>query len=213
MEQMRGVIFDMDGVLSDTEGLHLASLQEILSPLGVDYTLEHNQPYIGMGETDFWKGVCEQFSLQVPPREMSRRREAAMLRLVKRGVTPIPGAVELVRDLRRRGVPLAVASSSPPRQIEAILSALGIRDAFQVVLSGESPQVKRGKPAPDIYLEASRALGLRPEECVAIEDSENGVRSARGAGCHVLALPGPATEEQDFSDAHSLLQSLTEFPF
>lgn len=201
----------MDGVLSDSEGLHLESLQEILSPLGVTYTLEHNRPYIGMGETEFWQAVCKQFSLEVPAEEMSRRRGEAMLRIVKRGVPEIPGAVALVRALQAKGIPMAVASSSPQPQIDAILDALGIRDAFQVTISGESPEVKKGKPAPDIYVLASQALGLEPGECIAIEDSENGVRSARAAGCHVLALPGPATRSQDLSAAHEVLRSHSEF--
>ncbi len=210
---LKGVIFDMDGVLADTEGLHLESLQSILAPLGVAYTLEHNRPFIGMGEGDFWKAVCRQFTLDVPPEEMSRRREEAMLRLVNHGVPPIHGAVDLVRNLGGRGVPLAVASSSPPRQIAAILAAAGVADAFDAIVSGESPQVARGKPAPDIYVEASRLLALRPAECIAIEDSENGVRSAHLAGCYVVALPGVETASQDFTMARKVLGGLSEFDF
>lgn len=209
--QRKGVIFDMDGVLAETEALHLESLQSILSPLGVRYTSEHNRPYIGMGETEFWEAVCDQFALPVPPEEMSRRRGEAMLRIVGRGVTPRPGAVELVRDLRGRGIPLAVASSSPLPQIEAILDGIGVRDAFLALVSGESPEVPRGKPAPDIYLAASRALGLAPGECIAVEDSENGVRSARASGCHVIAVPCRETAGQGFSQAHQVLDTLSDF--
>lgn len=207
----QGVIFDMDGLLAETERLHLESLQEILAPLGVEYTLEHNKPYIGMGEAEFWDAVCEQFGLPVPPAEMSRRRGEAMLRIVGRGVRPMPGAVELVRDLQARGVPMAVASSSPPAQIEAILSKIGVLDAFTAIVSGESPEVARGKPAPDIYVEASRALGLDPGACVAFEDSENGVLAARAAGCAVIAVPCSETMDQDFDAADRIIESLSDF--
>ena len=207
---VRGVIFDMDGVLSDTEGLHLESLQEILSPFGIRYTDEDNRPFIGMGETEFWQAVCRKFAVPVAPEEMSRRREGAMLRIVARGVKPMPGAVDLVRTLRTRGVPMAVASSSPPPQIDAILKGIGLRDAFDAIVSGESDEVANGKPAPDIYLAASRRLGVPPEECVAIEDSENGVRSARDAGLLVIAVPGRETRSQDFSRAHHRLGSLLQ---
>ncbi|MCZ6689735.1 MAG: HAD-IA family hydrolase, partial [Planctomycetota bacterium] len=95
----------------------------------------------------------------------------------------------------------------------AILAAAGVADAFDAIVSGESPQVARGKPAPDIYVEASRLLALRPAECIAIEDSENGVRSAHLAGCYVVALPGIETASQDFTMAQKVLGGLSEFDF
>ena len=207
----RGVVFDMDGVLADTEPLHLLSLQEILAPLGVEYTAEHNRPYIGIGESEFWVSVCERFGLPEPPATMAARRDEAMLRNIARGITPMPGAVELVRELAGRALPLAVASSSPPRQVRAIVEALGLLDAFGALVSGESPEVARGKPAPDIYIEACRAIGLPPEECLAIEDSENGARAARAAGLVVVAVPCGETLRQDFSSAHHRLDSLEAF--
>ncbi len=207
----RGVIFDMDGVLADTEPLHLLSLQEILAPLGVEYTDEHNRPYIGLGESEFWVAVCERFGLPEPPSVMTRRRDEAMLRNIARGVTAMRGAVELVRELHGRGVPLAVASSSPPTQVRAIVDALGLRALFGSLVSGEEEAVAHGKPAPDIYLEACRRVDLPPADCLAIEDSENGTRSARAAGLTVVAVPCEETRDQDFSAAHHRLETLEEF--
>jgi HAD superfamily hydrolase (TIGR01509 family) len=207
----RGVVFDMDGVLADTEGLHLRSLQEILAPFGITFTQEDNTPYVGHGGTEFWESVGARYDLPDPPGVMTLRREEAMLRNVAGGVRPMEGAVDLVRALRERGIPLAVASSTPPRQIEAILDGVGVRDAFGPVISGEDPEVARGKPAPDIYLEACRALGLPPHECIAIEDSANGVRSGRAAGLYVVAVPCAETRTQDFREADTVLRTLKEF--
>lgn len=201
----------MDGVLADTEGLHLKSLQEILAPFGIAFTQQDNTPYIGLGEGEFWESVCARFDLPDPPEVMTLRREEAMLRNVGLGVRPMEGAVDLVRTLHGMKVPLAVASSTPPRQIRAILEGIGVLDAFGPLISGEDSEIARGKPAPDIYLEACRALGIPPEECIGIEDSVNGVRSARAAGLYVVAVPCAETRGGDFREAHVLLDSLKEF--
>ena len=206
-----GVIFDMDGVLADTEGIHLEATRAVLGAFGIEFGPDENRPFIGMGEAEFWSTLRRQYALTDPAETLAERRECALLRIVARGVEPMAGARDLVRRLERKKVLLAVASSSPPRQIEAILAEIGLREPFSALISGESPEVKRGKPAPDIYRVASEAIGLPTSSCIAVEDSENGVRSAREAGCIVVAVPCRETEGHDFSAAHHVIANLKDF--
>jgi HAD superfamily hydrolase (TIGR01509 family) len=121
----------------------------------------------------------------------------------------LPGAVEAVDRLAARW-PLAVASSSNRELIDLVLELSGLESHFRVTVSSE--EVARGKPAPDVYLEAARRLGVEPGRCAAIEDSENGIRSAKAAGMCVLAIPNPQFPPADeaLSQADDVLQSLDE---
>jgi HAD superfamily hydrolase (TIGR01509 family) len=131
--------------------------------------------------------------------------------LARYGEAPplIPGAVEAVRRCAERW-PLAVASSSNPELIEVVLDAAGLHDAIPVVVS--SQEVPRGKPAPDVYLEAAKRLGVDPHDCAAVEDSHNGIRSAKAAGMRVIAIPNPhfPPDEEALAHADVVLRSVTE---
>jgi HAD superfamily hydrolase (TIGR01509 family) len=147
-------------------------------------------------------GTPEEINAEVVRRMLERYGEAPPL---------IPGAVEAVRRCAERW-PLAVASSSNPELIEVVLERAGIRDLFRAVVS--SQEVPRGKPAPDVYLEAARRLGLAPERCAAVEDSHNGIRSAKAAGMLVVAVPNAhfPPDEESLALADVVVRSVTEVP-
>lgn len=123
-------------------------------------------------------------------------------------MTPLPGIMSWVEDLERRGIPFGIASSSEIGWVDHHLDRLGIRDRFSVIVTRD--QVANPKPAPDLYLEACRRLNCDPTQCVALEDSSNGVKSAKAAGMFAVAIPNPVTTEFDFSLADLRLASMSD---
>ena len=137
---------------------------------------------------------------------------AARLMEIANGIPAIVDGVRLARQLHQAALPLAIASSSTPAVIDALLAALGLADVFRVRVSGEDPEVRHSKPAPDVYLTAAARLAVRPAACLAIEDSGPGVVAAKRAGMTCIAVPNRWTMHQDFRDADVVLDSLRYFP-
>jgi HAD superfamily hydrolase (TIGR01509 family) len=180
------VVFDLDGVIVDSEQVWVEVREQYVRGLGLEYPAEATRAMLGMSSPE-WSGYLAD-TLGVPgsPAEINDAIVERML--VRYGTEPplIPGAVEAVRRMAARW-PIGIASSSNPELIEAVVRAAGIEDLVRVAVSSE--EVGRGKPAPDVYLEAVRRLGVEPVEAAAIEDSEPGLRSARAAGLRVIAVP------------------------
>jgi HAD superfamily hydrolase (TIGR01509 family) len=164
---------------------------------------------MGMSSREWSVYMHERIGLPEPPDEINREVVRRMLERYRQELPLIPGAVEAVQRLAARW-PLGLASSSNRELIDAALEAAGISRYFRVTVSSE--EVERGKPAPDVYLEAARRLGVAPDRCAAIEDSHNGIRSAKAAGMRVIAIPNrrfPPSEEA-LADADVLLDSIAE---
>lgn len=190
----------MDGVLVDGEPLHFQAVNLLLAEEGRSIGLDQYKPY--MGTKTGWSDMIQDFGLGRPREHYAARYHAIVLEQYRQKSTAAPGAVELVRGVRRAGLPVAVASSSVRPWVDACLQRIGISDAFDVIVSGSD--VDQGKPDPAIYLETARRLGVDPARCLAIEDAPAGIESARRAGmtCWAvrteytrgLALPGPERE-------------------
>lgn len=207
-----GVLFDLDGTLVDTEPMHFESQLAVMGELGATMSRDEFTRYVGWAEEPFWAAVARVHGLDVPPRELAERRTVALLEIFERREVPVlPGAREALEWLRDGGVPVAVASSSPRRQIEATLSATGLRELIAAVRSGHD-DVSRGKPSPDVYESAARALDVEAAACVAVEDSATGVASAVAAGCFVVAVPCSSHPDPDLGSAHERLESLEALP-
>jgi HAD superfamily hydrolase (TIGR01509 family) len=181
------VVFDMDGVIVDTETVWDEVREQLTTDWGGRYTPEAQRAMMGMSSTEWSRYLHEVVGLPQAPSEINAEVVRRMLARYAENLPLIPGAVDAVRRLAGDGVVLAVASSSNRPLIEAVLAGTGLAGLFAVTVSSE--EVARGKPAPDVYLEASRRLGVWPGDCVAVEDSASGIRSARAAGMHVVALP------------------------
>jgi HAD superfamily hydrolase (TIGR01509 family) len=188
---LAAVIFDMDGVLADTEPVHEMAMGEFLATLGKSITSEYYSHFVGLGHRAVWTKLRADLSIERPMEECLAGYQPI---LVKRSghVPPGPGVVELVSALSSAGIPMAVASSSFRPVVEATLTGLGLRDRFRAVVTGD--EVSHGKPAPEIYLKAAAALGVDPKSCVAIEDSGHGVQAARAAGMACLGLESRYTD-------------------
>ena len=186
MSRVDAVVFDLDGVIVDSEQVWVEVREAYVRSLGLPYPAEASRAMMGMSSTE-WSGyLARELGVPGAPSEINAAVVGAML--ARYGTAPplIPDAIACVRRLAERW-PLAIASSSNAELIEAVLAAASLESVVQVAVSSE--EVGRGKPAPDVYLEAARRLGVRPSRCVAVEDSEPGIRSARAAGMRVVAIP------------------------
>ncbi|OGK78179.1 MAG: hypothetical protein A2W08_12670 [Candidatus Rokubacteria bacterium RBG_16_73_20] len=202
------VVFDMDGVLVDSEPMHVDAMREVLRPLGVAYTDRENREFFGHTDLEVFRALRARHRLPVDEHELTRRRTALLLRLTRRRTVPMPGVPEVPRRLHAHGYRLAVASSSAPELIRATVDQLGLARELREQVSGLA--VGRGKPAPDVFLETARRLGVAPGRCLVVEDSRNGLLAARAAGMACAAVPCPATRHEDFAEADFRLAALLE---
>ncbi len=183
---IQAVIFDMDGVLTDSEPVINAAAIAGLREYGINPSPEDFRPFIGTGEDRYIGGVAARYGLTYVP-EMKQRIYEIYLRLLPDRLRAFPGVHELLGALRTRGVRTAVASSADRIKVEANLRAIGADLAgFAAVVVGEDAE--RKKPAPDIFLAAARKLGLAPGQCCVVEDAVNGIRAAKTAGMRCVAV-------------------------
>ena len=208
---LEAVVFDMDGVLVESEQVWDEVRQIYVEEQGGSWTEAASRDQMGMSTPEWSAYLVERLGVPGPPERVA---EEVIARVADQyGDEPplIGGAVDVVRAAAARW-PLAIARSSPPRLIDAILDVAGLRDSFRATVSSE--EVARGKPAPDVYAEACRRLGVDPSRAAAVEDSSNGLRAAHAAGLTVLAVPnrGYPPDEDALRLAAVVLSSLAELP-
>jgi HAD superfamily hydrolase (TIGR01509 family) len=183
------IVFDLDGVIVDSEELWDEVREGLARERGGRWSEQAQADMMGMSSTEWSRYMHEVIGLPEEPEQISREVVERMLERYSEGLPLIEGAVAAVKKLAGSW-PLAVASSSNRRLIDRVLEVSGLAPCFEVTVSSE--EVARGKPAPDVYLEAARRLGVEPTLCAAIEDSASGIRSAHAAGMHVVAIPNRA---------------------
>jgi len=203
------VIFDMDGVLIDSQPLHYALDVRVLNACGCPATLETVTPYTGMGNPDRWPKYKEDLNLSQEPQELIAMAEEAMRDIFSSAnLPPIDGVSLLIDGIRAMGIQTGVASSSSHELISMILQKTGLSDKFDFIVSGED--VSEGKPSPEIYLKAVEKTGLAPENCVAIEDAPAGILAAKNAGVTCIAYKNPGTIGQDFTHASYVISKFDD---
>lgn len=206
------VIFDMDGVLIDSQPLHYELDMRVLKSCGYPATIATVTPYTGMGNPDRWPKYKEDLQLSQEPEELIEMAEEAMRELFSAAnLPPIDGIAILIDGIKAMGIRLGIASSSSHELIEIILQKTGLADKFDFIVSGED--VSEGKPAPEIYLKAAEKAGLPPEKCIAIEDAPAGILAAKNAGVTCIAYKNPGTIGQDFTHASYVINKFDDaFP-
>lgn len=206
----RFAIFDLDGVLLDTEPLYTQATAGVAARFGKVYDWSVKRDCIGRGTMEAARIIVEALGLPLSPEALVRERDIELVDLFARAPA-IPGAEAFTRALAARGVPLAIATST-----EAPLYAIKTApyrswlEIFGAAVCGDDPRVGRPKPAPDIFLAAARDLGAPPESCVVFEDSPFGVEAARAAGMRVIALPDPAMDRARYAAADVVVSGFAE---
>ena len=185
---IEAVVFDLDGVIVDSEPVWEQVRRQVVAEHGGRWAPDAQQRIMGMSTGEWARYLSQDLGVGLPPETVAATVIEGMRARYRAGVPLMPGAAEAVRTLAARW-PLGLASSSPPALIDAVLDSAGLGECFTAALSTE--QVDRGKPAPDIYLAVTARLGHPPDRCAAVEDSTNGLRSAAAAGLRVIAVPHP----------------------
>jgi HAD superfamily hydrolase (TIGR01509 family) len=206
---VEAVVFDLDGVLVQTEELWDEVRERFARERGGRYDAEAQRAMMGMSSLEWSRFMNEELGVPEPPERISAEVVRRMETRYRERLPLIDGAQEAVELLAARW-PLGLASSSNRPLIDAVLELSGLAQFFQATVSSE--EVAGGKPAPDVYLEAAARLGVAPVRCAAVEDSHSGIRSARAAGMRVIAIPNASfpPDEDALAEADVVLASLAE---
>jgi pseudouridine-5'-monophosphatase len=207
---IRNVIFDMDGVLLDTEPIYTEVTNRITSRYGkvFDWSVKANM--LGRPAMDSAEYLIDALDLPILPEDYLAER-APMLEEMLATANAMAGAEAFTRELRARGVPMAIATSTDTRLFAVKTDRhRAWFSIFDAIVCGDDPRVRRGKPAPDIFLAAAQGLGAAPESCVVVEDSPLGVAAARAAGMKVVGFPDPHMDRQKLAAADFVVSSYDE---
>jgi HAD superfamily hydrolase (TIGR01509 family) len=209
MSHVDAVIFDLDGVLIDSEHVWARAREQLAGERGGRYSEQAELDMMGMSSLEWSRYMHDVVGLPEPPEEISREVVRRLETIYREELPLNDGALDAVRRIAARW-PLGLASSSNRELIDLVLELADIAPEFRATVSSE--EVARGKPAPDVYLETARRLGAEPARCAAIEDSGPGIRSAKAAGMRVVAFPNPAypPDEEALASADAVIRSLAE---
>lgn len=205
-QQFLAVIFDLDGLMADSEPLAKWAWQQTLARYGRELDDQTFREVQGMRVSESSRIFCERFSLPITPQQAMAERDELFLEAVPARLHARPGLYPLLDELAARGIPLGVATSGHRRYVSLALQTLGLDGRFRAVAAGD--EVERGKPAPDIYLLAAERMGAPPEHCLALEDAPLGVEAAVAAGMTCLAVPSQWTAALEFPGAYRVFSSL-----
>ena len=205
---LQAVIFDMDGVLYDSEPIHFALEQDLFRELGLSIGEAEHHGFVGTTSREMWTRLRDRYGLSSSVEELVRTEQARYLARLElsQDVHPVDGILPLVESLAERDIALAVASSAPMEQIELITRRFGIRERFAALVSGSG--LPRSKPHPDVFLEAAGRLDVPPGACVVIEDAANGVEAARRAGMACVGFRNPGSGNQDLGGADLVVDDM-----
>jgi HAD superfamily hydrolase (TIGR01509 family) len=205
---IRAVVFDLDGLMFNTESVFTLAGTELLRrrgktpPADLFHRMMGRRPVEGFQILIDVMGLSETFDV------LARESEEIFTEMLADRLAPMPGLYELLGLIEQRRLPKAVATSSPRRYMRSILDRFNLMDRFAVTLTAED--VSRGKPHPEIYLTAAERLGVEPREMLVLEDSEAGTRAAHAAGAHIISVPHEYSAAQDFSVARAIARSLID---
>lgn len=206
---LKAVIFDMDGVIVDSEPGYYKALLRLLDEFDAYVDEEYNARYFGTTMEKLFTDTIEYLNLDTTVDYCNQRFFEIYEEVIQEeGFTPVKGSLELIRELKKEGIPMAVASSSPMDHIVRITKDLGVHDCFHTLVTGED--CEHSKPDPEVFLKAAGQLGIDPAHCAVVEDSVNGVLSGSRAGMKVLGFSNPEYGSPAHKEADKVIHSLED---
>jgi len=195
----KAVIFDMDGVIAETEHAHIVAEKQTMLKYGIQISEDELHEYTGTTAKVMFTSLIEKYKLSTTFDRIFKEKEEILFKLLEEDVQPTKGVIDLLHKLKKMKIKLAVASSSHKRMIEYVLKKLEIMDLFDSIVGAED--IDRSKPDPEIFLISAKRLNVKPEECIVVEDSKLGVDAAKKAGMKCLGYVNPSSGKQDLSRA------------
>ena len=205
MPENKAVIWDMDGVIAATAPYHLKAWQEVFRKRGIDFTKKQFSRHFGQRNDAIIKGAMGEDVSSEEMETIADEKEKSFRRRIGQDVKALPGVIELLNSLLQHGFKIALASSAPMENIDFITRSLGINSIFQSIITGH--EVPRGKPSPDVFLLAAQRLGVKPANCIVIEDAVAGITAAKTAGMFCLAVTN-THPRASLSEADLIVDSL-----
>jgi HAD superfamily hydrolase (TIGR01509 family) len=205
---IKAILFDLDGLMFDSEPHSLASWEAVLAERGVKLDQPTIDSILGQRIDATARILIDKYHLPDTVQDLADAKTDYQITHLAGKVKPMPGLIELLDEIDRREMPKAIASSGIRRYVEAVLRANGLLDRFRVIITGD--QVAHGKPAPDVFLAAAKALDIEPQDCLVLEDAPNGVQAAKAAGMTCIAVPDHSVAKLDLSQADKIVASLHE---
>lgn len=204
---MKAVIFDMDGVIIDSEPIHFEVDMQTMREFGVNISKDELNKYVGTTNEYMLNDLINKYKIQKSIKEiLEYKMELTIRRIKETKINAISGIHELLISLKHNNIKTAIGSSSPKELIITVIEKFQLGKYFNCIVSGD--EVKEGKPKPDIYLEVSKRIGVNPEECIVIEDSRNGVLAAKNAGMKCFGFRNVNSGNQDLSKADIIVDSI-----
>lgn len=206
----KAVIFDMDGVLIDSEPLHISVESKMLKELGILLKQEVYAKFAGTTSLSMWKTIVSEFSLDENPEDLAAENNRRFVKelSISDQVETFDGVVEVLSSLNKKGIPVALASSSSSIIVDAVLNRFNLKHYFNAVVTGSD--VQHSKPNPEIFLKAAQRLNIDPSMCIVIEDSPNGVNAALAAGMGCIGFAS-VKNHHDINHATWIIRSFWEF--
>jgi beta-phosphoglucomutase len=207
---IKGVLFDMDGVLVDSEHLICKAAIMMFSEYGKKVTPEDFKPFVGTGENSYIGGVADKYGINIDIEKVKARTYEIYQDIVKGKLSPLPGAHEFIARCLKKGLILALATSADNIKMEVNLREIGLsRGTFQAIITGGD--VEKKKPFPDIYIKAAKSIGFEPNECLVVEDAVSGIKAGKAAGCKCLAVTS-SFDASALTEADWICNSLLDVP-
>jgi HAD superfamily hydrolase (TIGR01509 family) len=210
MSKIKSVVFDMDGLMVDSEPVQFKAVNDALKPLGISVSENDFIDMVGRKSIENFRYLQKQYGFEESPETLEKRKNRAYFKRVclYRELKPMPGLFPALDMCEKNNLELVLASSSPANDVHMTLEILGLEKRFSIIVSGD--QVKKGKPDPEIFLKAAGISGKNPRAFVALEDTGHGVNAAKAAGMYAIAIPNGFTRHHDFSKADRVLNSLED---
>lgn len=202
------IIFDLDGVILDSEPLHFKAHAKALEAFGIKLSLEDYLEFgVAKGDENLYEKMAEKNNIKIDREAISKLKKQIFEELLSQGAGPINGVADILESWNQKYI-LAIGSSGARDMVESVLDKMKFRKYFSIVVTADD--VEKVKPSPDIYLKAIELAGFSKEECLAIEDSESGLAAAKAAGLKCAVVPCDFTRSQNFSEADLILDKLAE---